>query len=440
MSLQKLKRLLGSGNSTIPVLVDACANAHADRYVEAACQRLNLPFFLWSGDAQPAESLQHALLLTRSIDAEAVFFFDRLDFGSCRSDDADLKEMFDDLHKSKAQIVLSTVEKSLPNWLEANTIQIEVGLPGVNELGQMVDQAVETAALRRPFVNGLKAPERSAVIAALWGLPRIQASQRISQAIFDKRVAESKISIRQLLKFYPATTEEVTLSSSFEDLARRTREKQRLLLTGADRKLKAAAIREIADQHRLPTLRFCVGSQSQLSKSGMRQIVDEATEIAESVAPCALWLELDWKGGKPRNLYDALPLFDWIEAKNWGSDILVIGSTGKMESSVMQLTENAFGEVYSLDLPTAAERSVIWEIQLRQRQLEPSSFDLRRLVASTFGYRGKAIGELIVAGLYRAAASKKPLDTEILMQLVKPTRNYNVISADAFAYAQTLAA
>ncbi len=79
-------------------------------------------------------------------------------------------------------------------------------------------------------------------------------------------------------------------------------------------------------------------------------------------------------------------------------------------------------EIFGVFLPTLEERIEILQIHLRLKGRDPDAFDLDDVPASTDGYSGADIKEVVTMGLQLAFHSGEDLTTQHLMQAVPKIR------------------
>jgi ATP-dependent 26S proteasome regulatory subunit len=88
----------------------------------------------------------------------------------------------------------------------------------------------------------------------------------------------------------------------------------------------------------------------------------------------------------------------------------------------------------------------IFQIHLRQRELDPQQFDLVQLVEASDGFSGAEIEQAIVAALYASHAVNKKIDTACLLAECRRSRPLSVLMAEklqalrAWAVDRTVAA
>ena len=85
------------------------------------------------------------------------------------------------------------------------------------------------------------------------------------------------------------------------------------------------------------------------------------------------------------------------------------------------LRKGRFDEIFFVDLPTADERSAIFDIHLKLRNQKPAEFDMEALVAASDGFSGAEIEQAIVASLYRALHAKVAPSTQVVLEELEHT-------------------
>jgi len=80
-----------------------------------------------------------------------------------------------------------------------------------------------------------------------------------------------------------------------------------------------------------------------------------------------------------------------------------------------------------VDLPDAKTRAKILHIHLKNREIEPKSFDLVQLMKASDGFSGAEIEQGIVSAMYAASAQGQPVSTEHVLAEFKRTRPLSVV-------------
>ena len=73
------------------------------------------------------------------------------------------------------------------------------------------------------------------------------------------------------------------------------------------------------------------------------------------------------------------------------------------------LRKGRFDDLFFIDLPTAEERAVIWNVHIAKRGREPAAFDIGALVNESAGMSGAEIEAAFIDAMFRAFSA----DTEV---------------------------
>lgn len=465
MSLHTLKSLLSSSSasSNSLIAIDTVPEVRADELVEAACRALNLPFFIWSLDeTENSESLLDALKLVKDMNVEAVFLFENLDSRSFERSMAVqvLTMIHDSFRESGSRLVLSGNGLQLPAALDSGAAWLHVGQPDARELGQMVDRFLDQADARVPFKRDLGALQRSSVISLLWGLDRKAARGKLLRALFDKRLSESRPDLphtcptaSDLLEL--ETPDDFIVSpSDYEqerEWARRTAGSstpRNLLLTGGRRDCDGAA-EAISHAQKRPLLKFDALQLLDFERQeDASAVVSQIAEVAHGMAPCVLRVDrLDQACRSVAEVLKISSAMNWLSRRDRDPEIAILITAESAEQLPNELSDEHFAlgsglclvddvEVVSetgeldhfvrgaeiqfedAEIPGTYERANIWEIQLRLRQIEPSQFDLERLVITTEGLNGEQIEQIVITAMRQSAGGEGPFDTDRLLEAV----------------------
>ena len=148
------------------------------------------------------------------------------------------------------------------------------------------------------------------------------------------------------------------------------------------------------------------------SEANMRK----AIQTAEALAPCILQVDEIEKalggggndGGTSQRVFGKF--LTWMQDKT--APVFVVATANDVSKLPPEmLRKGRFDEIFFVDFPTAEERMVIFHIQLRKRQRDPESYDLKRLADESEGFSGAEIEQSIKAALYTSFAASRELST-----------------------------
>jgi len=376
-----------------------------------------------------------------------------------------LRDVVQHLQQShKAVFILSPILE-LPRELEKEITVIDFPLPDLEELAELMDQALETM---RRSVQSFPEPQRSEalrridfspqereqILKATLGLTSTEAELVFAKCLVTKRtldigviVSEKEQIIRKsgILEYYHATEQ-------FEDiggldlvkawLGKRTRafsEEARafglpapkgLLLIGVQGCGKSLCCKSLAGLWRLPLLRLDMGQVFGgiigESEANMRR----AIRLAESISPAILWLdelEKGFAGTQSSSLSDAGTtarvfgsFITWLQDKQ--APVFVIATANDVSQLPPELLRKGrFDDLFFVDLPAAAEREEIFRIHLRKRRRDPELFDLKALAEQAAGFSGAEIEQAIIAAMFDAFDAGREVTTEDIQRNLTQT-------------------
>src|SRR5690606_13405549 len=145
--------------------------------------------------------------------------------------------------------------------------------------------------------------------------------------------------------------------------------------------------------------------------------VRQALRLAETVAPCVLWIdelekgfragELD--GGTSQRVFATI--LTWMQEKT--APVFVVATANDVGALPPEtLRKGRFDEVFFLDLPTEQERREIISVHLAKRRRAPGQFDVVRLAHLSDGFTGAELEQAVVDAMYPAFAEDRDVETD----------------------------
>ncbi|MFM8322604.1 MAG: AAA family ATPase [Chloroflexota bacterium] len=347
----------------------------------------------------------------------------------------------------KTLVILSPLLRSPPE-LEKDITVLDYALPTPAELYASLERVIRSAR----EINGVKvdlAPEmREKVLNAARGLTCTEAENVFAKSLvmvralnLDVIVAEKKQIIRrsQLLEYFEAEEDLSAVGGmpllkewlakralAFSEKARQfgLPEPRGLLLLGVQGAGKSLVAKAIASGWQLPLLRLDLGRLFSELVGSSEHNMRTALRLAESVAPCILWLDELEKGlagiasshlsdaGTTARVFGSF--LTWMQEKT--APVFVVATSNDIASLPPEtLRKGRFDEIFFIDLPNLEEREEIFAIHLNRRGRAPQAFNLKKLARSSAGYSGAEIEQAVISGLYDAfEAGRELLDEDIL--------------------------
>lgn len=205
-----------------------------------------------------------------------------------------------------------------------------------------------------------------------------------------------------------------------------------ILLLGVQGGGKSLAAKSVAGTWGLPLLQLDFGSLFNKYFGETERRTREALKMAETMAPCVLWLDEIEKGiatdqsDNATSLRVLGTLLTWMAERS--SAVFIVATANNIQSLPPELLRKGrLDEIFFVDLPDRASRQQIFAIHLKKRNLNPEHFDLEELAVAGEGFSGAEIEQAIVAGLYSAIDSPGGVTHLQLMEELRATRPLSVV-------------
>jgi hypothetical protein len=348
------------------------------------------------------------------------------DGGICRK----LRNLATRLRQSPHTLVITAAEWQLPRELEECITLLDLPLPDQAEIAgllrniaQACGQTLEPALLEQlsQCCSGLS-EQRVRQLAA-----RALASRgQLSPADLDEVLEEKRQAVArsELLEFCPSEASPADIGGlealkrwleqrhlAFSEEARRygLPLPRGVLLVGPQGTGKSLTAKAIAHSWSMPLLRLDVGRLFAGLVGASEARTREMIQRAEAMAPCVLWIdEIDKgfgsgnggrsDGGTSQRVLASL--LTWMAEKR--SAVFVVAPANGVESLPPELLRKGrFDEIFLLDLPDAAERRAILDLQLRRRR-PAHQLALEVVVDRTAGFSGAELEQVVIEAMHQA--------------------------------------
>jgi SpoVK/Ycf46/Vps4 family AAA+-type ATPase len=218
-----------------------------------------------------------------------------------------------------------------------------------------------------------------------------------------------------------------------------------ILLLGVQGAGKSLAAKAVAGTFGVPLLRIDFGALYNKYIGETEKNLRSALEVAESMAPCVLWMDEIEKGVSPGQADDGVSLRILGTLLTWMAEnrrqVFIVATANDIQRLPPELIRKGrLDEIFFIDLPQEAVRREIFDIHLRRRNQAPSGFDLELLASASEGFTGAEIEQAIVSALYAAQAQESRLDTRHLLQELERTRPLSVVMAEQMTQLRAWAA
>lgn len=359
--------------------------------------------------------------------------------------------------KNRSSLLLCGVQVPVPAELSHMTATLEISLPDVSELEQIVRETARELEGQGRIVVELDGAVIRRMAFSLRGL-HAQEAQRV---LYQAALRDGRLSQEDEPALHEGKKHGLKLQSQLEwiepleggldslggagNLRRFTLMRREafgeaaarfglepprgVLLVGVPGTGKSLACRAVAAGLGLPLLRLDPGRLYDKFVGETEANLRRALLMCETLAPVVLWLDEIEKalatgsGVADDGLSQRMlgTLLTWMQERP-APVFLAATSNDISRLPVELLRRGRFDEIFFFDLPSAPERASIFGIHLARRGRDPAQFDLEGLATSSDGFSGAEIEGLVVAGLYHAFAVRSQLTTEILLAEAAATR------------------
>lgn len=348
-----------------------------------------------------------------------------------------LREIAMEFTTSFKTVILLGTHLQLPPALEKDVTVVDFPLPGQPELGHLLDSAARDVQGNPNLRVELSNDGREELIKAAQGLTLSEAESVFARSLvvhgrlgveqIPDILSEKRQIIRKsgLLDYYDTDVniKDVGGLDSLKDWLIKRRlafsdkagafglpSPRGVLMLGVQGCGKSLCAKAVSALWKLPLLRLDMGRIFNSLVGGSEENIRRAIGIAESVAPCILWVdEIDKAfGGMTGTSGDSgtsqrvLGTFlTWLAEKT--SAVFVAATANNVSSLPPELLRKGrFDEIFFVDLPDMKERENIFAIHLNRRKRKPDAFDLSALADASDGFSGAEMEQAVVSGMFDA--------------------------------------
>lgn len=357
--------------------------------------------------------------------------------------------------RNASAMVLCGNAMTLPPEIAHDAVYFDLSLPGRDELQQVLTEVVRSLTVKNRVQVQIQSHDLQALVFALRGMTLKQARQVIAYAALEdgkltssdvERILARKAQIireESMLEYLPLSQTSIELGGfaglkqwltraavgfSPQAQALNLNPPKGILIVGIQGCGKSLAAKAIAHQWKLPLLKLDTGKLYDKYIGESEKNFRQAVKLAESMAPCVLWIDEIEKslgaadnssdGGLSRRMFGSF--LTWMQEK--AHEVFVVATANDISQIPPELLRKGrFDEIFFVDLPDAQERANILRIHLIKRKQNPQSFDMPTLLQATEGYSGAEIEQTVITSLYNALYQKQPLNTDLLLEAIKAT-------------------
>ena len=337
----------------------------------------------------------------------------------------------------------------VPHELHRDVAVLDLPLPETAEIEAAFDAVLRESTRTAALATAIKPELRAGVARAALGLTQRQAAEAFRKALAGKPALDDRLvravteEKRQLVRRVaaldfmddPPAIEDVggldVLKGWLEkrrraieapDEASRIAAPKGLLLTGVSGCGKSLACKVVARHWGLPLLRFNMASLYETSAGSPEDALALTIRIAETVAPCVLWIDeieagvstTTQKAGQGSASRVLASLLNWMQEKK--AFVFVAATANVIELLPPEvLRKGRFDEIFFVGLPRQDERLEIFRIHLRLAGEKPEAFDIEALAKSTNGWNGAEIEQVVTSARVECLSAGRSLTQEDLV-------------------------
>jgi SpoVK/Ycf46/Vps4 family AAA+-type ATPase len=347
-------------------------------------------------------------------------------------------------------IIITNPGKRIPDELKDDVGVLDLPMPREAELNEILENLAKTVSI----TVELDDDQRQRFLQAALGLTSQHAKRVLTKAAVVSRakINESHIKLiteekRQVirqseaLEFFPVseTMDDIggleqlkewlqVRQGAFSEEARSFQlpPPKGLALIGIPGTGKSLTAKAIGAIWRLPLLKMDVGALFGGIVGESEERTRRALSVAETVAPCILWIDEIEKafaqggldGGTSARVFGSI--LSWMQDKT--APVFLVATANNISALPPELLRKGrFDEVFFLDLPTEEERKQIFAVQLQKVKRPLQLYDLDALAKASEFFVGAEIENAIIDAMYQAFydAQRPMVTADILMSLTK---------------------
>jgi ATP-dependent 26S proteasome regulatory subunit len=465
-------------NSRHPIItVETPEEERFEQMLLEVAMELSVPLFEWSVTTGLAkchgaaiyntEQPEQALANISLIQGDGIFLLK--DFARYCDNDRicrRLRDLAEKFRTARRAIVISAATLELPAELASEAAPFQLGLPAAEELLPGVRSVLAELNREQRIVVSLDVAGIGQIARNLAGLSQEEAMRTLRMCILTRGRADAGLlddvldAKRQSLRT-DGLIESVRRDASFGDVAglKRLREwiakrksaltpegmrfglvpPKGILITGVQGCGKSLAARAVAGEWGFELARLDAGALYDKFVGESEKKLHKALELAQKLAPMVLWIDEIEKafasagssGDADAGLSQRLlaTLLTWMQDRESGVFLAATSNNITVLPPEM-MRKGRFDEIFFVDLPSSEVRAALFELHLKKRGRDVTTFELPKLAAGSEGFSGAEIEQVIIAGLYTAFAQKQQLTTDVLLAEIRATQPLSVTRAE----------
>ena len=357
--------------------------------------------------------------------------------------------------RTRSILILSPVQ-SVHASLEKVVTIVDVPLPDRVELSNRLQKLRDRLGSQKGALKvELTDKDAEAIVNSGLGLTRHEFDQSLGRCLVQNKkidasaaaivAREKKQIVRRsgLMEFYETDQKMSDVGGldllkswlskrvkAFGDEARQfgLKEPKGLLLAGIQGCGKSTVAKAASALLKIPLLRLDMGALFGGLVGESESNARKAIQVAETLAPCVLWLDEIEKGMSGLQSSGASDggttarvmstFLTWMAEKQ--KPVFVVATANDVTQLPPELLRKGrFDEIFAVDLPTESERTDILAIHIGRVKRDPVKFDLLGVSKETDGFSGAELEALVSESMFEAFDQGRELMTEDLLATAK---------------------
>lgn len=357
-----------------------------------------------------------------------------------------IKNLHKLINTNNTYIIISSIEKEIPNILKEYINKIHFPLPNRKEIQLELKRLFKTLKIEHSLrlENLSIAYQGFSINRIRKSITKIIINKQLNNKIFDIILEEKKQFIQQtdILDFYKNTSklEEIgglnnlkkwlkirsyTLSKKAQQYG--VPKPKGILLTGVQGTGKSLCAKTISQQWNLPLLKLDVSKIFASILGESEKKIQQMINICEQTSPCILWIdEIDKIFTKSNSNNDSGTtnrvtniFLTWLSEKN--SYIFIVATANNINNLPLEIMRKGrFDEIFFLNLPNFEERLNIFQIHLKKvRPLTWEKYNIYYLSKISLNFSGSEIKQAIIEAMYNAFYENREFNTKDIVKSIQ---------------------
>lgn len=359
-----------------------------------------------------------------------------------------LKDLCQGLAQENKTLLLLGPEAEVPAELKKDALQIELPLPGYEELRDVLQAVLDGPAIGGSRGLTVSPEDEDRLLKAVLGLASQEVEKALARVLVGKTAVDDEVFTRlidekrtlvegsTMLEFCQLE-EGVKDVGGLDDLkdwlskralafspkakAQGLPNPKGVLLLGVQGCGKSLTARTAARLLSFPLLRLDIANLLAADRGGSEKNLRDVLRLVTMMAPVVLWMDEVEKGfaGVSESQQDTTiarligTFLTWMSEQK--SPVFVVATANSIANLPPELLRRGrFDELFFLDLPNFHERRDIFSIHLQKRGWKPRKFDVAQLATKTEGFSGAEIEQVVVSAMIDAYGDGRMLSQEDL--------------------------